>query len=79
MMILLPRFENNAVDKLINQLSEETLHDILEFDALYAKEVEVEIPKFVVEQSMDLRPVSLQFSRVWLTLHHLFKRRKNEQ
>jgi len=58
MIVILPRFEDGALDKLINQLSEETMSEILDFDSLYARPVEVEIPKFTVEESIDLTIVS---------------------
>ena len=58
MIIILPRFENNSVDKLIKQLSEDSLADITDFEALYPRPVEIELPKFTVEQTLDLKPVS---------------------
>ncbi|KAK6633249.1 hypothetical protein RUM44_003850 [Polyplax serrata] len=57
MIIILPRFENNAIDKLIQQLSEESLQDVIDFDSLFPRQVEVEMPKFFVEKSVDLRPI----------------------
>lgn len=57
MIIILPRFESNAIDKLIDILAEESIESLIDFDALYPRQVEVEIPKFSVENSIDLRPV----------------------
>lgn len=64
MIIILPRFENNAVDKLIKQLSEDSLQDIIDFDALYPRPVEIELPKFTIEQTLDLKPA---FTRLGLS------------
>lgn len=58
MIIILPRFENNAIDKVIKQLTEEALQEILDFESLYPRPIEVEIPKFTVEESIDLSMVS---------------------
>lgn len=57
MIIILPRYENNAIDKVIKQLSEESLTEILDLESLYPRPIEVEIPKFTVEESINLRKV----------------------
>lgn len=64
MVIILPRFENNAIDKLIKQLSEESIQDLIDLDSLYPRPVEVEMPRFSVEKTMNLRPV---FERLGLS------------
>ncbi|KAL0281645.1 UNVERIFIED_CONTAM: hypothetical protein PYX00_002570 [Menopon gallinae] len=57
MIVMLPPFEKNAVDDLIKRLSEDSLEDIIDFDDLYPRQVEIEFPKFTVEQTLDMRPV----------------------
>lgn len=58
MIVMLPPFEKNAVDDLIKRLSEDSLEDIINFDDLYPRQVEIEFPKFTVEQTLDMRGVS---------------------
>lgn len=56
MVIVLPRFENNAVDKVIKLLAENSLDDVIDFDSLYPRQVELEMPKFIVEKTLSLKP-----------------------
>ncbi|XP_021935517.1 serine protease inhibitor 88Ea-like isoform X2 [Zootermopsis nevadensis] len=56
MFIFLPPYaKSNGIEAVIKQLSVEGLQDIVEEDSLRA--VEVVIPKFTVEQSLELTPI----------------------
>jgi serine protease inhibitor len=57
MFIILPPYAKpNAIESVINQLSVESLQEIMQDDLPRA--VEVSIPKFTVEKSLELTPVS---------------------
>nr|CAD7569482.1 unnamed protein product [Timema californicum] len=60
MFLFLPPFvKNNAVDSLIKQLDHESLAEIIAEDGLFARQVEIMVPKFSIEQELDLTPVRL--------------------
>jgi len=57
MFIILPPYTKpNGIEAVINQLSVESLQEIVEDDLPRA--VEVSIPKFTIEQTIELTPVS---------------------
>jgi serpin B len=57
MFIILPPYTKpNGIEAVINQLSVEHLQEIVEDDLPRA--VEVSIPKFTIEQTIELTPVS---------------------
>nr|CAD7610797.1 unnamed protein product [Timema genevievae] len=57
MFLFLPPFvKNNAVDSLIKQLDHESLAEIIAEDGLFARQVEIMVPKFSIEQELDLTP-----------------------
>nr|CAD7266191.1 unnamed protein product [Timema shepardi] len=58
MFLFLPPFvKNNAVDSLIKQLDHESLAEIIAEDGLFARQVEIMVPKFSIEQELDLTPI----------------------
>nr|CAD7423975.1 unnamed protein product [Timema monikensis] len=62
MFLFLPPFvKNNAVDSLIKQLDHESLAEIVAEDGLFARQVEIMVPKFSIEQELDLTPVGALF------------------
>ncbi|CAG2063107.1 unnamed protein product, partial [Timema podura] len=62
MFLFLPPFvKNNAVDSLIKQLDHESLAEIIAEDGLFARQVEIMVPKFSIEQELDLTPVGAMF------------------
>jgi serine protease inhibitor len=66
MFIILPPFaKSNGIEAVLKQLSVESLQEIVEDDLPRA--VEVSIPKFTVEHSLELTPVSSfgSFLVVW--------------
>lgn len=56
-IILPPNAKSNGIESVIKQLSVESLQEIVEDDLPRA--VEVSIPKFTVEETIELTPVSL--------------------
>ena len=57
MFIILPPYTKpNAIEAVIKQLTVESLQEIIEDDLPRA--VEVSIPKFTIEQTLELTPVS---------------------
>nr|CAD7461101.1 unnamed protein product [Timema tahoe] len=62
MFLFLPPFvKNNAVDSLIKQLDHESLAEIIAEDGLFARQVEIMVPKFSIEQQLDLTPFMLGY------------------
>ena len=60
MFIILPPFaKSNGVESVIKQLSVESFHELLEDDL--PRNVEVAIPKFTIEQTITLTPVSITY------------------
>lgn len=59
MYIFLPPFTSvNGVENVLEKLNAETFGEIVKEGALYPKKVMVSIPKFAVERSIELSPVS---------------------
>jgi serpin B len=56
-IILPPNAKSNGIESVIKQLSVESLQEIVEDDLPRA--VEVSIPKFTIEQTIELTAVSL--------------------
>lgn len=58
MFILLPPFASkNGLEKVLSRLNAKTLHDIVAEGALVSRKVEVSLPKFSVERTIELGPV----------------------
>nr|CAD7196166.1 unnamed protein product [Timema douglasi] len=72
MFLFLPPFvKNNAVDSLIKQLDHESLAEIIAEDGLFARQVEIMVPKFSIEQELDLTPVHCRETGQMRQVQHL--------
>lgn len=60
MFVFLPPYAApRGVNNILKRLTPENLHEILTEEAMIPREVEVGLPRFSVEQSLELVPVSL--------------------
>ena len=62
MFIILPSYmSSDGVGQILKRLNLKTFQEVIEKDLLIPRLVEVSIPKFSVEQELELVPVSFFF------------------